>query len=235
MRRIRPALWVVTGSLGLLVGLGMAVSAGFSAVHLGSADDAVACETDFGAECVTERAAVLEDDVYRRYRWLSQEQKWLLRVPDGAPDLTGAELESLVVPRQDGQDELAAGTEVTLLYYGDAPAWIRLPSGAVLETGDHPRRSAPQLGWFALFAVAGALFGIGTGVRSGRAGGTWWRKTDADIRVGPAGVLTIAGMAGGLVQTLAGSSPWPGLLAGLAGAGLGMVAWRRAEHRAAAV
>ncbi len=233
-RRVRPVLWVVFGAVGLLVGLGMATSAVAAATRAGDVGDAPVCRTDFASGCTTERAAVLEHRGYVRGFWFTREQRWLVRVPDGAPRLKDGALLAVDVPRQDGREGLAEGVQVTLVYYSRAPAWIRLASGTVLETGDHPRRSAPTLGWMALFAACGGIFGIQTGARSGRREGAWLRPTTAHISVGLAGALAIAGMFGALGQTVAGGTIWPSVAGGLIGLGLGVRAWRRSRRRGAA-
>ncbi len=233
-RRIRPVLWVIFGAAGLLVGLGMAISALAAATRAGGVDSPPVCRTDFASQCTTERAAVLERRGYVRGSWFTREQKWLVRVPEGAPRLKDGQLLSLQVPRQDGHEGLTEGAEVTLIYYGQAPAWIRLASGRVLETGDHPRRSAPMLGWLALFAACGGIFGIQTGLRSGRREGGWLRRTPAHILVGIAGVLAIAGMFGAVGQTVAGGTIWPGVAGGLIGLWVGALSWRRSRRRESA-
>jgi hypothetical protein len=233
-RRIRPVLWVIFGAAALLVGLGMAVSAAAAATRVGGAGSPPVCRTDFASGCTTERAAVLDSRAYARGSWFTGEQKWRVRVPEGAPRLKDGQLLRLEVPRQDGREALAEGAQVTLIYYGRAPAWIRPASGRVLETGDHPRRSAPMLGWMALFAAFGGIFGIQTGLRSGRREGSWLRRAPAHIVVGLAGVLAIAGMFGALGQTVAGGTIWPGVAGGLIGLGVGALSWRRSHRRESA-
>ena len=233
-RGIRPVLWVIFGTAGLLVGVGMATSAVAAATRVGDVASAPACRTDFASRCTTERAAVLERRGYTRGSWFTGEQKWLVRVPEGAPRLKDGQLLGLQVPRQDGREGLAEGKQVTLIYYSRAPAWIRLASGTVLETGDHPRRAAPTLGWLALFASGGGIFGIQTGLRSRRREGGWLRRTPAHIVVGVAGALAIAGMFGALGQIVAGGTIWPGVAGGLIGLGLGALAGRRSGRRESA-
>jgi hypothetical protein len=233
-RRIRPILWVVVGAAGVLVGLGMGVSAVAAATRVGDVAAAPTCEMEFAAKCTTQRAAVLTDRLNARGSWFTGEQRWLARVPEGAPNLTQGEKLRLEVPRQAGRDGLAEGTDVTVTYFGRAAAWIRLPSGTVLETGDHPRRAAPLLGWMALFAFCGGIFGIQTGTRSAHREGAWLRRVASHVVVGVAGVLAIAGMFGGIGQLAAGGTLWPGIAAALIGIGVGVLSWRRSHRREAA-
>jgi hypothetical protein len=128
-RRIRPVLWVVFGAVALLIGLGMATSAVAAATRAGDVGGAAVCRADFASGCTTERAAVLEYRGYVRGSWFTREQKWLVRVPEGAPRLKDGELLKLEVPRQDGREGLAEGTEVTLIYYSQAPPPIRPDAG----------------------------------------------------------------------------------------------------------
>jgi hypothetical protein len=232
-RRVRPLLWVIFGSLAVLVGLGMAVSAVGAATRVKGVDGAPACTTDFASGCTTKRAAVLDDSGYVRGSWFTQEQKWFASVPGGAPGLKSGERLKIMVPRQNGIQELNEGSKVTLVYYAQSPAWIQLPSGTVLETEDHPRRAAPSLGWMALASLGGGIFGIQTGIRSRRREGAWWRRVPGHIAFGPAGLLFPAGCFGLLGQTIAGGTIWPGVAGGLVGIGLGAMGWRRSRRREA--
>jgi hypothetical protein len=233
-RRIRPALWLIGSTLGILVGAGMGATSVAAATAIGETTDAPACEIDFAGDCVTERSAVLDSEGYTRGAWLTREQKWFAAVPQGAPDLVPGERLALHIPRQAGRDELERGRAVTVLYLGRAPAWVRLPSGAVLETDDHPRRAAPMWGWFALFALAGGVFGLRTAVRSGRRGGVWWRPTPMHRVFGVSSALATAGLFGSLGQILAGGTAWPGIIAGALGLALGTAGAIRARRRALA-
>ncbi len=119
-----------------------------------------------------------------------------------------------------------------MVFFGRAPAWIRLWSGVVLETEDHPRRQAPLLGWLALGALGGGLFGMRIGIRAGRQGG-WLRRTWVRVPRGPEAVVFVAGIAGALVQQFAGGTVWPGVVAGLLAAGSALLAWRPHRRQAA--
>ncbi|HEX2771188.1 MAG TPA: hypothetical protein VHN18_02005, partial [Micromonosporaceae bacterium] len=153
-----------------------------------------------------------------RGSWLTGEQRWFADVPDGAPGLrTGGRLK-LEVPRQLGSAQLVEGAEVTVIYYSRAPAWIRLPSGALLQTGDHPRRYAATVGWMSLFAIGGSLYALRVGVTAGRGEHVWLRRATADTWPGITGVLPLAGMFGALGQMLGGGAFWPGVVGGLFGA-----------------
>jgi hypothetical protein len=231
-RRMPPGLAVIFGMVLVLVGLWLAREA--AAIRVGAVAGAPRCTTEFAKGCITERAAVLEKQDHTRHTWWTREQQWLLRVPAGAPGLYDAERLALDVPRQDGRVGLAEGTEVTVVYFGRDPAWIWLPSGAVLETGQHPRREAPLMAWFALFALGLGSFAIRLGIRSGRRGG-WLRPTSARAaRVGPDVVLALAGMLGTLGHLWAGGTVWPGVTGVLLGLGVGVLAWRGSRRRRAA-
>jgi hypothetical protein len=232
-RSMRPALWLIFSVLAIVVGAAMAVWSLSAATHLGDAADAPACGSDFGDGCVTERAAIIQSRGYSRRFWITQEQLWFARVLAGAPKVDSNGLLELTIPRQDGREELDRGREVTVLYLGLEPAWVRLPSGAMLETGEHPRRAAPSLGWYALFMLSLGALGIETAVRSGRRGGVWWGRTPIQATLGPPFVLMMAGMFGVCVQLLAGGTVWPGLVGGAAGLALGLLGWRWTKRRGA--
>jgi hypothetical protein len=235
-RRSRPALWVAGFALVALSGLGVGLTVAPTLLRLGKVDGAPACATDFAEGCTTQRAAVLRSPDSSS---LAGKRRWWARVPDGTPDaVDGPNQERLHVPRQDGQEELAAGMRVTLVYFGDSPAWIRLPSGAMLETADHPRWKAPGLAWMALAMIGFGIFGVRTGIRSARAGGGWLQPTPTRVRAGPEVVLFFAGGLGALAVRLVGGIVWPGVVGGLLGAGFGVLlwvlAWRAARRRRAA-
>jgi hypothetical protein len=230
-RRIRPALWVVVGALVVPVGLLMALGAAAAATRVGGVDGAPRCESEFTRGCTTERAAILDHEGHSRGSWMTREQRWLARVPAGAPGLEGAELLDLNVPRQDGREGLVEGAEVTVVYFGRSPAWIRLRSGVTLETEDHPRREAPLLAWLALGALGGGVFAARSGIRAGRHGGGWLRRTPARFHGGLDVVVMLAGMFGAIVHQFAGGTVWPGVVAGSLAAGFGVLAWRRSRRR----
>ena len=46
---------------------------------------------DFGDDCLTDRAGVLDDTRYQRGSWFSREQSWSVDVPAGAPGLDDGE------------------------------------------------------------------------------------------------------------------------------------------------
>ena len=238
VRRIRPALWLGVGTLMALAGLGLAVDAVPKVIRLGMVDDASACAIEFAEGCTTERAAVLEPPGYAARSWVG-DQRWWARVPAGAPRrLYGPQRERFDVPRQDGQKALAAGLEVTVVYLGEAPAWVRLPSGAMLETEDHPRREAPVLALVALGILGGGGFAIRTGIGARRHGGRWLGRTPARVRAGPDLVLALAGMLSAFGLGITGGIVWSGVAGGLLGAGFGVLvwalAWRAARSRPAA-
>ena len=133
----------------------------------------------------------------------------------------------LEVPRQPDSAQLIEGAEVTVIYYSRAPAWIRLPSGVLLQTGDHPRRYAATIGWMSLFAIGGGLYALRLGVTARRGDRVWLRRATADTRPGITGAMTLAGMFGALGQLLGGGACWPGVVGGLLGAAVGIVVSRR--------
>ncbi len=233
-RRVRPLLWVICGSLAVLTGVGLAVSAAFAATRIAGVNGSRPCSTDFASGCTTKRAALLEVNGYVRGAWITQEQKWFVRVPAGAPGLKNGGRLKITVPRQDGVDQLHEGTWVNLIYYGRSPAWIQLPSGRTLQTEDHPRRAAPSLAWMALACLGGGIFGIQTGFRSRRREGAWWRRVPGHIAFGVPGLAFPAGCFGFIGQTVAGGTSWPGVAGGLFGTGLGLLGWRQSRRRKAA-
>jgi hypothetical protein len=222
-RRVRPVLWVIGGALALAVGVMMALSALAAVVKVGDARGARACTVDFSSGCTTERAAVLASRGSVRGSWLTGEQRWFADVPEGAPGLKSGGWAKLEVPRQQGSAQLIEGTEVTVIYYSRAPAWIRLPSGVLVQTGDHPRRYAASVGWMSLFAIGGGLYALRIGIAARRVGDGWLRRAPADTSPGITGAITLAGMFGALGQILGGGAFWPGLVGGLFGAAVGVV------------
>jgi hypothetical protein len=238
VRRIRPALWLGIGTLMALIGLGLGADMAPKVIRLGEVDDAPACAIEFAEGCTTERAAVLEPPGYAARSWVG-DQRWWARVPAGAPGrLYGPQRERFDVPRQDGQEALTAGMAVTVVYLGESPAWVRLPSGAVLETEDHPRREVPVLASVALGILGWGSFAIRIGIGAGRHGGGWLGRTPARVRAGPDLVLALAGMLSAFGLGITGGVVWPGIAGGLLGAGLGVLiwvlAWRAARRRRAA-
>jgi hypothetical protein len=232
-RQIRPVTWVVSGAVAVLAGVWMAATAVAVATEVGSVGHARVCDSAFAADCTTERSAVLRDRDSPRGAWFTGEQEWFVDVPEGAPGQREGKRLSFRVPRQDGREGLIEGAQVTLVYYGHVLTWIRLASGTVLETGGHPRRSAPALGWMGLFGVCGGIVGIRTGVRTRRREGAWRERVPAHVVFGVAGVLAAAGMFGAVGQMVAGGTIWPGVVSALIGTGLGVLVWRRSRRREA--
>jgi hypothetical protein len=222
-RRIRPALWVIGGAVALCIGLMMAFSALAAAVKVDDARSAPTCTTDFSSGCTTQRAAVLASRSSVRGSWLTGEQRWFADVLEGVPGLKSGGRLKLEVPRQQGSAQLVEGAAVTVIYYSRAPAWIRLPSGVLLQTGDHPRRYAATIGWMSLFAIGGGLYALRIGVTARRGDRVWLRRATADTRPGITGAMTLAGMFGALGQVLGGGALWPGVVGGLFGAVVGIV------------
>ena len=220
VRGIRPWLWLVSSVLFVLVGAVMAL-AGLAA--LTEPDDiggVVTCRSDFGDDCLTERAAVVDHEGYVRRGWLSGEQKWVVDVPEGAPGLEGEEMLELDLPRQTGREELDEGLDVEVVFYEKRASLVRLPSGAELETDDHPRRYAPTIGYLGLFALAGGAWALRTGWRTGRRHG-FWRKGRPEVSFGPAAVVGMTGMGGAMAQMGVGGARWVGVAGALVGLALG--------------
>jgi hypothetical protein len=233
-RRIRPLLWVIAGALVVPVGLLMALDAAATATRVGGVEAAPRCASEFARGCITHRGAVLDHEGHTRGSWMTREQRWWVRVPAGAPGLEGAERLDVTVPRQDGREGLVEGAEVTVVYYGRSPAWTRLPSGMTLETEEHPRRKAPLLAWLALGALGGGTFAVRSGIRAGRHGRGWLRRTPARFRGGLDVVVLLAGMFGAIVHQFAGGAVWPGVVAGSLAGGSGVLLWWRSRRRQAA-
>jgi hypothetical protein len=232
-RRVRPLVWAVGGVVAVLIGAGLAASAVSAATRIGAVSGLRACTTAFADGCITRRAAVLEVSGYVRLAWLTQEQKWFARVPAGAPGLKDGDRLKIMVPRQDGADQLHQGARVDLIYYGQSAAWIQLPSGRTLQTEDHPRRAAPMRAWMALACLGGGIFALQTGIRSRRREGAWWRRVPAHFAYGIPGLAFPAGCFGFFGQVAAGGTIWPGVAGALLGTGLGGYGWWRAASREA--
>lgn len=205
-----------------------AVSAARVAEH---ADTAPTCTGEFGRGCTTSRAAILDSTGYVKGSWFTREQKWYLQVSGGAPGLTHGELLRVVIPLRTGDTGVRNGTRLVVIYYGQSPAWVRLPDGRTLQTEDHPRRAAPMHAWMALACLGGGAFATLTGIRSGRHEGAWWRRVRAHAAFRPAGLLFPAGCFGLIGQAVGGGTIWSGIAGGLAGLGLGILGWRRDAMR----
>ena len=228
VRGIRPWLWLVSSVLFVLFGAVMTLAA---VAALSEPDDIGGlplCRSDFGDDCLTERTGLVDHEGYVRRGWLSGEQEWVVDVPEGAPGLEGEEMLALDLPRQPGRDELGEGLEVDVVFYERRPALVRLPSGAELETEDHPRRYAPTIGYLGLSALGGGAFAFRTGWRTGRRHG-FWRKARPETSFGPAAVMGMTGMCGALAQIGVGGARWVGAAGALVGLALGT--WLAARSR----
>ncbi len=191
-----------------------------------------ACTSDFGDDCLTDRAGVLDDTRYKRRSWFSGEQSWSVDVPAGAPWLDEGEKLEIDLPRQSGREELRPGLEVNLVFYEDRAAVVELPSGAALETDEHPSRYAPTIGYIGLFGLGAGSFAVWRGIQTGRRRGFWHKTAAEQSALGPGMVLCLAGMLGALAQTVGGGARWVGLAGALVGAGLGGWAVARSRRRA---
>jgi len=226
-RRIQPGPLVLAGTLILVVGGLLGRHVGSTVARLDEVDSAPRCVTEFAKGCTTARAAILVRQGYTRRSWWNGNRRWRVRVPGGLPRGGNNRPYWVVVPDQDGRDELAAGMAVTVVFFGESPAWIRLPSGAMLETTSHPRREAPLLVWLTLCLLAWGVVAIRTGIRSGRRAGRWLRPTLARGGTGLDLVLGFAALAGALSQWSTGGAAtlWPGIAGAVLGAGFGIVVW----------
>jgi hypothetical protein len=213
VREIRALFWLVGGVVAVLIGVATGFAAAAAAAHAGSADEAPACGPGEIGGCTTERPALLVSRGHIRLSWLTGERKWIVDLPDGAPGRPQEGRDAVVLPRQAHRDGLTTGDTVTLVYLGRAAAWLRAPDGALLETEDHPRRSAPMLGWMTLAAIGGGVFAIRLGISGGRANG-WLRKGPVPLRPGVAALATIAGGLGAIVQVGTGSTVLASVVAG---------------------
>jgi hypothetical protein len=74
---------------------------------------------------------------------------------------------------------------------------------------------------------------MGTGIRAGRSGGGWLRRTPARVCGGLDVVLLLTGMLGAIVHQFAGGTVWPGMVAGLLAAGFGVLIWRSRRRETA--
>ena len=223
--------WVLFGTLFALVGLVMTLAGLAALTEPDDISGLPACSGDFGDDCLTDRAGVLDDSRYRRGSWFSREQSWSVDVPAGAPWLDDGEKLEVDLPRQPGRNQLRPGLEVNLVFYEDRAALVELPSGAALETDEHRvathRRSATSgcSGWAADRSPRGRESAPGAEAVLAQDP----RRLQA---LGPGLVLGLAGMFGALAQTVAGGARWVGLAGALVGAGLGGWAVVRSRRRA---
>ena len=91
------------------------------------------------------------------------------------------------------------------MFYEDRAALVKtLPSGAALETDEHPSRYAPTIGYVGLFALGGGSFAAWRGSPH-RAPARLLAQDPPAVPsplLGPGVVLALAGMLGALAQTV---------------------------------
>ena len=172
---------------------------------------------------------VLDDTRYQRGSWFSREQSWSVDVPAGAPARRRGEARGRPAPagRPGGAATGARGQPGVLRGPGRL---VELPSGAALETDEHPSRYAPTIGYIGLFALGGGSFARGresapgADAASGQdpavpmSSGPAWCGAGRDVR--------------GAGPDVAGGARWVGLAGALVGAGLGGWAVVRSRRRA---
>jgi hypothetical protein len=132
------------------------------------------CATEFAKGCTTQRDAVLDHQGHTRGDCMIREQRWLARVPAGAPGLLRAELPDVTVPRPDGREELVEGAEVTGRHGG---GWLRRTPARVRGGLDVVLMLAGMLGAIVhQFASGTAWPGIVAGLLAGGFGVLIWRS-----------------------------------------------------------
>ncbi|WP_053207299.1 hypothetical protein [Jiangella muralis] len=232
----RPVFLVLLGTLGLLIALFAAGLGVWSLVQLGSLGDLRPCERDFAGRCLTEREAIAEEESWSGGRSVDTTPTWLLTVAGSLPSAEDTDRLYMEFRRQDDLGELRPGMRVTVVFAGMDAAWLRLPSGATLESEEHPRNTwAASLG-VALMIAGPSLSAVVTGVR-GRRGG--WAAHTPGAGFGPDRwwLLSVVGLAGFVAQ-LAFPRPPAGLvilgvllLGGLITLGVWLVLPRRSSGR----
>lgn len=232
----RPVLLVSLGALGLLIALfatGLGVR---SLVQLGGLDDLRPCEHDFTGQCLTEREAIAEEQSWSSGRSVDTTPTWRLTVDGSQPSADDTDRLYMEFRSQDGLGELQPGIRVTVVFVDVDALWLRLPSGAMLESETHPRNTWAASLSVALMIAGPSLSAVVTGVR-GRRGG--WAAHMPGAGFGPDRwwLLSVVGLVGFVVQ-LAFPRPPAGLvifgvllLGGLVALGLWLVLPRRSSGR----
>lgn len=215
-------LWLVFGSAGVVTAVVMGVNTVAGLARPAELTGVPTCTGDASQDCLTRGPATVDRETSSRFRWLSGERKWFLDVSAVDREVRGSDDDTpkVIVPEQPGQDELQEGMEVTVVYHDGRPVLLELPDSTVLETDEHPRRYGPTLGYLAVGVLGLSAFAVLLGWRNGRSRG-WWRRVDYEEPNGGYvfATLFMAGMAGVITQSLAGSSRWPALVAFLVVAG----------------
>lgn len=224
----RPFLWLVVALIAALVGVGLAREAVQAFSRPADPAGVPHCGRDFADDCLTTRNALPEERVYRRSEFSTSIQTWQLIVQGDWPRVATEPRLELQFRSQAGRDELRAGAWVEVVFVGSEPIWVRLPSGAVLETTEHPWQAVPADGFLALTSLGGAMWSFQIAARSARLRRSWFRAGPAVVDPGVGLVVFGIGALGLLLQF---GYPRPSLL-GVAGLVLigwigGLVVWRR--------
>lgn len=126
--------------------------------------------------------------------WLVGTRTWQLVARPSDTGVSGTRLEVTLRP-QAHDDELSAGRMITAVSAGADVLWLRLPSGVVLETEDHPRFAVPVNAAIALIAGGFGLFFVGIAVRSAREMRSWTADAGTpDVRLDVGTVLVLLGL-----------------------------------------
>ncbi|SDT59087.1 hypothetical protein [Jiangella sp. DSM 45060] len=232
----RPVLLVLFGTLGLLIAMAATGWGVWSLVQVASLGDLRPCDHDFSGRCLTERDALVEEQSWSGGRRMDTTPTWRLAIDGGLPSAEDTDRLYMEFRPQDDLGDLTQGIRVTVVFIDRDAAWLRLPSGATLESVEHPRYTwAPSFG-VALMIAGPSLSAILTGVR-GRRGG--WAARTPSAGYGPDRwwLLSVVGLAGFVVQL---AFPRPParlvilgvlLLGGLIALGLWLVLPRRSSGR----
>lgn len=175
--------WLARPLGGLIAGLVVLALAVAGAVQLAGAiarptslDGLDACDRDFAAGCVTERNVLPVEIEHARDDVLDRAPTWLMIVQGDRPPGDGGEYLDVTVRNQPGRGELRAGGWLEAVFVGEDVIWLRLPSGELLETEDHPWYAVPFTGCMTLAATGGAVALMTGPLYLGRSGPRWYRR-----------------------------------------------------------
>lgn len=113
-------------------------------------------------------------------------------------------------------DEVRPNIAVTVVFIGTDPAWLRLPSGAVVESEEHPQYAGPASLCLALMIAGPSMTAVTTGIRVGRRE-SWFRVAQDSFAPDAWWLLFGVGLLGFVVQA---AFPRPPLFLVLCGIGI---------------
>lgn len=192
----RPVTTLLFGVLALLFGGLLTFAAVDVYARPGDLRDLPVCEHDVTDGCRTERGVVLVAARADPGDWLVGKQTW-----ETSGDL-------VVSVRPQPPAEVSAGSRVTVVFAGANVLWLRLPSGAVLETEEHPRFAGPTRAAVALLVSGIGLSLAGFAVSTKREYRSW--TVDAGMPVVRPNPGMIMALLGALAFTGVRAYPRPG-------------------------